>query len=265
MSDLCISLVQAPLVWHDIPQNLAYFAEKIAPLARRTDVIVLPEMFSTGFTMQPNSVAESLNGQTMAWLEAQAAATNAVLTTSFVQRTEAGSFRNTLVWMPPDGNYTLYHKRHLFRMAGEHEVYEKGNEKQVVVWRGWRICPMICYDLRFPVWARNGYNGEQLDYDLLIYTANWPQPRSLAWRTLLPARAIENLCYVAGVNRIGQDQNGYVYQGDSLVADFQGTILFHAENRETIETTTLSHDALAQYRAKCPFYLDADAFEIEQD
>jgi predicted amidohydrolase len=271
MSDLRITLIQSPIHWHDIQANLDMFRQKIADIGQETDVIILPEMFTTGFTMQPELVAEPLGGRTMQWMQHQAKATNAVVTGSFVQQSEGTNeeksddpnksltYWNTLIWMQPDGQYELYQKRHLFRMAGEHDAYEKGTSRLVVSWRGWRICPMICYDLRFPIWARN----TNMDYDVLLYIASWPQARRHAWRTLIQARAIENLSYGVGVNRIGTDHNGYQYLGDSLVADFKGELMLDAQAQEMTQTVSFSRENLSDFRAKFPFYLDADPFTLD--
>jgi len=212
MNPLKVTLLQAKIAWQDPAANLTHYAgmlENIGP----TDLIILPEMFTTGFTMDPATNAETMGGTAVRWMAERAKAHQAVVTGSLVIE-EAGEYYNRLIWMRPDGTCATYNKRHLFAMAGEHEHYVAGRERLVVELNGWRICPMVCYDLRFPVWARNDDA-----YDLLIYTANWPNRRSYDWNTLLKARAIENQCYVVAVNRVGTDANGHEYNGDSCVID----------------------------------------------
>ncbi len=253
---LRITTVQAALEWEDIGANLAKFSSKLAPLAGQTDVVVLPEMFTTGFSMAAKKLAEPMSGQTMAWLAQQAAKTGAVVTGSFIAE-EAGNYFNRLVWMRPDGSYELYDKRHLFTLATEHETYTPGQRKLVTEWKGWKICPLICYDLRFPVWSRN-VEG----YDLLLYVANWPERRSHHWRQLLVARAIENQCFVAGVNRCGTDGAGLNYSGDTTVADYNGKLLYQVSDTEAISTIALSLEKLIDFRDKLPFLVDGDGFKI---
>jgi predicted amidohydrolase len=258
MSDLTITLLQTLLHWHDRALNLEMFAQKIESITEPTDLIILPEMFTTGFTMQAPEMAETMGGPTVHWLRNIAAAANAVVTGSLII-TEKGKYYNRLVWMRPDGSYESYDKRHLFRMAGETEVYAGGTERLIVDLKGWRICPLICYDLRFPVWSRNGQSA----YDLLLYVANWPAARNNAWKTLLPARAIENIAYVAGVNRVGEDGHGHSYSGDSMVVDFKGTVLWSQAEEEYTLTITLSYQELADFRTRFPAHLDADTFTLQ--
>jgi predicted amidohydrolase len=238
--------------------------EQIFSLSEPTDLIVLPEMFTTGFTMDAQAVAEPMNLTTFRWLKQMAAQTRAVVTGSYVVK-EKNSYFNRLIWMQPDGQFDSYDKRHLFRMAGEDGIYTAGEQRLIKEWKGWRICPLICYDLRFPVWSRNRTEAStDFAYDLLLYVANWPAPRRTAWNTLLQARAIENLSYVAGVNRVGEDGNGHVYTGDSALIDFKGDVLFRQTDREAIHQQTLSLDDLRTFREKFPANLDADAFTIRQ-
>ncbi|MCU0339367.1 MAG: amidohydrolase [Spirosomaceae bacterium] len=254
---LSIALIQTALYWENPTANLAMLEEKIAGISSPVDIIVLPEMFTTGFTMKPALWAEPMNLTTFKWLRQMAAQANAVVTGSYVV-SEGGQYFNRLVWMQPDGQFDTYDKRHLFRMGGEHLHYTAGQQRLVKEWRGWRICPLVCYDLRFPVWSRN----VNLEYDLLLYVANWPAARRHHWNSLLTARAIENLSYVVAVNRTGDDGNGMAHAGDSSVIDFKGEVLFRADTEEQIHIHTLDHDALTTYRERFPAYMDADEFEI---
>ncbi|WP_420147314.1 amidohydrolase [Spirosoma sp.] len=257
-----ITLLQSSLYWHDPVANRATLEEHIFNLPAPTDLIVLPEMFTTGFTMDAANVAEPMNLTTFRWLKQMAAQTGAVVTGSYVVR-EAGNFFNRLVWMQPDGQYDTYDKRHLFRMAGEDGIYTAGTRRIIKEWKGFRICPLICYDLRFPVWSRNTNGKSQdFDYDLLLYVANWPAARRNAWNTLLQARAIENLSYVAGVNRVGVDGNNHPYTGDSALIDFKGDVLFRHSDTEIVHQQTLSLDELRSFREKFPANLDADTFTL---
>jgi predicted amidohydrolase len=256
LSNLNIALVQTTLVWHDCKANHAHF-EELLEQAQGADLVILPEMFTTGFSMDSETLAEPENGVTSKWLLAQAKRINAVVTGSIIVRAADGSHRNRLLWARPDGELLHYDKRHLFRMAGEHEHYSPGERQVQLELKGWRIRPLICYDLRFPVWSR----GAQ-DTDLLLYTANWPGARRQHWNRLLPARAIENLCYVAAVNRIGTDGKGFAYTGDSQVLDFQGESLLNIGEADGVFHVSLSAESLSAYRQKFPAYLDADTFEI---
>ena len=255
MNKLRITTVQTPLLWEDISANLEALDEKLRTLAD-TDVIILPETFTTGFSMTAHDIAEPMDGQAMQWLRQQAAQHDAVITGSFIAK-DNGSCFNRLVWMRPDGTYEIYDKHHLFTLAGEDKAYTAGNKKLVTEWKGWKICPMVCYDLRFPAWSRN-----LEDYDFLFYVANWPKPRAHHWKTLLIARAIENQCYVAGVNRVGEDQNGLQYSGDSCVVDYSGNQYFQISDEEGIVTTELDYDELHAFRQKLNFLADRDAISI---
>jgi omega-amidase len=258
MSDLRLALIQTDLYWENPTANRAMLEEKITNLAQPTDLIVLPEMFTSGFTMNPAAVAEPMNLTTHRWLRQMAAQTGAVLTGSYVVQ-EKGGFFNRLLWVTPDGTTDYYDKRHLFRMGGEHNHYTAGERRIIKELNGWRICPLICYDLRFPVWSRN----VDLAYDLLLYVANWPAVRQSTWETLLRARAIENQCYSAGVNRVGIDGNGVEHSGFSGVFDYLGENASVATNAEKIIYCTLKKEPLTSYRERFPAYLDADSFEYK--
>lgn len=256
MSALKLALVQADLAWHDLAANLAHFDQLLAPL-EQLDLIILPEMFTTAFTMASEEQAETMNGRGVAWLRATAQARNAVVCGSLAIE-DQGHYYNRFLWATPQGELHHYDKRHCFRMAGEHKHYRSGETAPVMMLKGFRIRPIICYDLRFAVWCRN-----RDDYDLLLCVANWPAARSHAWRTLLPARAIENLSYVAAVNRVGRDGKGHDYSGDSVLYNWLGEPLAAAEpGVESVLTATLDLAALQQFRAGFPAHLDADPFEF---
>ncbi|KAF0805979.1 carbon-nitrogen family hydrolase [Alcanivorax sp. S71-1-4] len=255
MNDLTLALVQTTLHWEDHTANLSDF-DALLPAAQGADVVILPEMFTTGFSMAPERLAEAADGPTRDWLLGHARALDAAITGSVIVRTDSGQYVNRLYWAQPDGTLLHYDKRHLFRMAGEHEHYAAGTQQLALTWRGWRIRPLICYDLRFPVWSRAS------DTDLLLYVANWPAPRRLHWLRLLAARGIENLCYSVGVNRIGDDGKGVPHSGDSVVCDFQGETLLDAESEDGVFHTTLSASALQQYRERFPAWRDADRFTL---
>lgn len=264
MDNLRISLVQGDTRWHDPAGNRAYYAGLMAPLRGLTDLVVLPETFTSGFSNDAIGNAETMDGPTVAWMRAQAAALDAAVTGS-VQLRVGDQVFNRLLWATPDGGLAWYDKRHLFRYAGEHKRYSPGRDRLTVTWKGWRICPLVCYDLRFPVFARNRHDVEQpggLDFDLQLFVANWPAARTYAWQTLLRARAIENLCYVAGLNRVGRDGNGIAYSGDSLVLDMRGQPLSSFTDVEAVSTTTLQASALAEHRQAFPAMLDADRFTL---
>lgn len=262
MQDLSLCLIQSPTHWHNADANLAMFEEKIWAIEEQPDIIALPEMFNTGFTMAAAEQAEPMNFKTFKWMRQLAAQTRAVVTGSLIIK-EQGHYYNRLIWMQPDGTYQHYDKRHLFRMAKEHQTYTAGADRLVVTWKGWRICPLICYDLRFPVWSRNAHQGEgSLDYDLLLYIANWPQRRVQAWDSLLVARAIENHCYVAGLNRTGADELGIAYNGHSTVVNAKGEYLLKPGEQAASHTVTLSGDELLAYRQKFPAWMDGDDFQI---
>ncbi len=257
MNNLRVTTIQAALAWEDIAANLQAFEQKMQGLKGKTDLIILPEMFSTGFSMHPANLAESMEGQAVQWMQAQAQKLNAVITGSLMIR-EGNLYFNRLIWMCPDGTFSSYDKRHLFTMAKEQEAYQAGTTHLYVEVKGWRVCPLICYDLRFPVWSRN-----TTGYDLLIYVANWPEKRNYAWKSLLQARAIENQAWTIGVNRVGKDGNDWYYSGDTSIIEPSGEkIIYSCAHEEAVFTTELSHEYLTQIRQTLPFLNDQDAFEL---
>jgi len=256
--DLTISFVQTALHWHDAAANRAAFEQLLAQLSGPTDLIVLPEMFTTGFSMEAADQAETMDGPTVAWLRTQAAAHRAVVTGSVIIE-ENGAYYNRLLWARPDGRLSHYDKRHLFTLAGEQHVYTPGPARLVEEWRGWRICPLVCYDLRFPVWSRN---QPQEPYDLLLYVANWPAVRRDAWTTLLRARALENVACALGVNRTGRDGLGHDYAGDSALIDARGHYLVEAHATTGVFTHTLRRAELDDFRARFTALQDGDAFAL---
>ncbi|MER3498049.1 MAG: amidohydrolase [Chitinophagaceae bacterium] len=270
MSTLTITGIQANLHWENKQANLRMFEEKINAISQPTEIVVLPEMFSTGFSMRPQQLAEAMNGETISWMKKISAEKKIILTGSVIIKENTGEgelYFNRLIWMLPNGQYGYYNKRHLFAYADEHNHYTAGNKRLIASVKGWKINLLVCYDLRFPVWSRQssplpGSNGNEPEYDLLIYVANWPERRSNAWKTLLQARAIENQCYVAGVNRVGEDGNKINHAGDSMVVDPLGEILYHKKEAEDIFTVTLKKQQLNAVREKFPFWKDADRFKI---
>jgi omega-amidase len=262
-----VSIIQTALHWEDPEKNRNHFSQLIDSIEEGRDLIVLPEMFTTGFTMDPERLAEPAYGTTFQWLSEKAKARNAVITGS-VSVSEDNKYFNRLYWMEPDGNFRTYDKRHLFRMAGEDKHYSYGNEKIITSLKAWQVCPLICYDLRFPVWSRNKFNKvadtlAEVEYDLLLYVANWPAARSYAWKQLLIARAIENQCYVIGLNRVGLDGKGHEHSGDSIVVNPKGEIILSLiPNKEMIGNIDLSLDELNEFRRIFPVGLDADKFEL---
>jgi predicted amidohydrolase len=264
MEDLRVSLIQGDTRWLDPAGNRDYYGRLIAPLHGTTDLIVLPETFTSGFSNEAIGSAETMDGPTVAWIREQSARLGAAVTGSVQLRAEGGVY-NRMLFATPDGQLRTYDKRHLFRYAREHERYAAGRDRLTVEWKGWRICPLVCYDLRFPVFSRNRFDVEraqQLDYDLLLYVANWPSARNYPWKTLLRARAIENLCFVAAVNRVGTDGNGLHYSGDSAVIDFLGHPISECTDEEVVVTTTLQADELLAHRERFPAMLDGDSFEL---
>ena len=252
-----LALVQTDLVWENPTANLANIEEQITTIDQSVDLIVLPELFTSGFSMNPALVAEPMNLTTFKWMKLMAAQTGAVVTGSYAVK-ERGRFFNRLIWMQPDGTFDYYDKRHLFRMSGEDVVYTAGSRKMVQQMKGFKIMPLICYDLRFPVWSRN----RNLEYDLLLYVANWPAARSGIWKTLLAARAIENQCFAVGLNRIGTDGNGVAHSGDSVIIDYKGDVLFDAKATASVYVYELHRDELSMFRQVFPAYLDADDFAL---
>jgi len=257
MKNLTITIVQSEIIWHDAKANLSHLENIIKRNYTHTDLIILPEMFNTGFTMKPSDAGENMNGAAVSFLRRMAKEINADITGSIAIK-ENGLFYNRLVWAKPGGELFTSDKRHLFRMGGEDKVYSPGNSHLTVDLNGWKIRPFICYDLRFPVWSRN----YALQYDLAIYPANWPAKRDFHWETLLRARAIENQCYVAGINRTGSDGNGIVYNGKSAVIDFCGNGKYTADESESVSTVELSHEELLSYRESFPAWKDGDEFTL---
>ena len=253
MRDLKITLIQTEPVWEDINDSLALFDEKINDISEKTELIILPEMFTTGFSMNASSLAQDINGSSIKWLQKNSRQTNADIVGSIIFKSN-GLYLNRLLWAKPDGRLFTYDKKHLFRFAGEEKVYSEGIENITVELNDWKIRPFICYDLRFPAWTRNIKN----QYDIAIFIANWPEKRSMHWKSLLQARAIENQCYVIGVNRVGVDGNGLFYSGDSSIIDPLGKIIFHRNDEECTFTTVLSYNRLEEYRKTFPAWMDAD-------
>ena len=263
LEPLRVSIVQAPLEWTDKEKNLGYFSRKMEPLAEQTDLIVLPEMFATGFVTESQQIAETMDGRVMEWMAEQAKKLSCVVTGS-IAIIDDNKIYNRLVWMRPDGNYETTDKRHLFRMANEHHHYTAGNNPLIVELKGWKIRPLVCYDLRFPVWSKNRLIDGVHEYDLVFYVANWPGIRIHMWDKLLEARAIENQAYCIGVNRIGEDGRGFPHNGHSVVIDPKGqTILSAPEDQPFVGTAVLNYDELAAYRKSFAVGLDWDQFSIE--
>lgn len=265
MASLKISLIQSNLFWEDVSANLQMFSDKLLQLPP-TNLVVLPEMFSTAFSMNAERLAEPMDGSAVKWMQKMADEKNAVVTGSLMLKepsafgkSEIDNYFNRLVWMPPGGRYQTYDKRHLFGMSNEEKMYTPGNQRIVVELNGWKICPLICYDLRFPAWSRN-LGGK---YDVLLYVANWPEKRVQAWKYLLIARAIENQCYVVGVNRVGNDGNDMYHSGDSMVVDPLGNVLYHKQHAEDVATIELDYNELEKARSAFPFLKDADSFVID--
>ena len=262
MQDLKITFIQANLFWKDYRANLDSFSTKIAQIGPPTDLIILPEMFNTGFVVQPQEIEKTSAPETISWMKEKAAELNIPVCGSMIVEEEE-RYYNRFYWVWPDGNTQSYNKRHLFSLGNEHLRFTKGTENILISYKGWKIRPLICYDLRFPVWAKNTYQQGEYEFDLLIYVANWPAARSFAWKSLLVARAIENQCYVVGVNRIGPDGNQTPHQGDSGVIDSKGEwISEKVPNAESIQTIELNGQELQEFREKFTVGLDWDEFEI---
>jgi omega-amidase len=271
MSTLTVTTIQADLQWEDKPANLRRLEERIDDIgtptidgiSTPTELVILPEMFPTGFSMRPEAFAERMDGPTLSWMWSVAARKKIILTGSVIIE-EDGNFFNRLIWMLPTGQYGCYDKRHRFAYAGEDAHYTAGQKRLVGSVKGWRVLLLVCYDLRFPVWSRQQpAEGEKLEYDLIVYVANWPERRATAWKTLLQARAIENQAYVVGVNRVGDDGNGIAHSGDSMIIDPLGEILYHAAPKEEVFTLTLTKERLETVRERFPFWRDSDHFYIE--
>lgn len=251
-----IALIQTSLSWENPMENRSHLVQKINGFMEEVDLIILPEMFSSGFTMNPKAVSETMQGETVSWLQHLAKAKNCAITGSLVIE-EKGNYYNRLVFVFPNGDIKTYDKRHLFTLAGEDKIYTAGTEKLIVEYKGFRICPLVCYDLRFPVFSRNAEN-----YDVLLYVANWPKPRINAWDILLKARAVENMCYTIGVNRIGTDNNNLEYVGHSQAVDFLGNYLLEPQETDGIFIISLDKEKLFETRIKLPFLDDKDDFKI---
>ena len=252
-----IALIQSSLFWENPTANRNYFEEKINSLNEKVDLIVLPEMFSTGFTMHPNHLAETMQGESILWLQSLAKVQNTAITGSLVIK-DNNNFYNRLVFVFPSGKIEFYDKRHLFALAGEDKIYTSGKEKLIVEYLGWKICPQVCYDLRFPVFARNVE-----EYDVLIYVANWPKQRINAWDILLKARSVENMCYTVGVNRIGFDNNHFEHVGHSQAIDFLGNYVLEPKDTEGVFIVELNKEKLLETRKKLGFLNDRDSFELK--
>lgn len=257
MSILKITTFQTYLFWENIDKNLQNLGLRLSFIREKTDLIVLPEMFSTGFSMNPSKLAEEMDGKTMKWMLEQARKFDSVVTGSIIIKEDNKNY-NRLIWMRPDGTYEYYDKRHLFGLGEEDQHYTAGNKKLFVELNDWKICPVICYDLRFPVWLRN----TNPEYDMLLIVANWPERRSLHWRSLIPARAIENQAFVVAVNRVGHDGNEVYHSGDSMCIDPNGKVIYYKPNDEDLYTFSINKDDLIEARASFPFLKDADSFKL---
>jgi omega-amidase len=263
MQDLKIAFVQTNLIWADPAANRLHFNQWIDSIQSQPDLIVLPETFNTGFPVDPVKFAESVDGESVHWLRQKAADSGAVICASLLLKSD-GNYYNSLIWMRPDGTFSRYNKRHVFRMGGEHEIITPGNEIITETLKGWKIRPMICYDLRFPVWCRNRYSKGLHEYDLLLFVANWPRVRAYPWKQLLIARAIENQSYVLGVNRVGRDDTGNEYSGDSCLIDPKGMIISAANEGENVCVETMaSYTELVDFRKKFNVGLDWDLFSLD--
>ena len=266
MSTLTFTIIQSQLNWEEPAENRKMFEEKIRGIKEKTEVVILPEMFTTGFSMRPEHFAEEMGGETIKWMK-QISLEKKIVLTGSVMIKENDHYYNRLVWMLPNGQMGLYDKKHLFGYAHEDKHYSSGAKRLIASVKGWKINLLICYDLRFPVWSRQSLSGENkgLEYDILIYVANWPERRNHMWKTLLQARAIENQCFCIGVNRVGTDGNGIYYSGDSMVVDPLGEVLYQKAHEEDIYTFTLQKEELDKIREKMPFWKDADAYKLLQD
>jgi omega-amidase len=268
MSSLTITIIQTNLNWEYKKANLEMLSKKIGSIKEKTELIILPEMFSTGFSMKPELFAEDMNGETVKWMKKVASEKKVILTGSAMIKDSSAeaqndcNYFNRLIWMLPNGEYGIYDKRHLFAYGKEHTHFNAGSKRLIASVKGWKINLQVCYDLRFPVWARQSPASLKPEYDLLVYVANWPEQRIHAWKTLLAARAIENQCYVVGVNRVGDDGNGIYHSGESMIIDPLGEILYTKKDGEDIFTYTLQKEKLTEVRNKFPFLNDADSFNI---
>jgi predicted amidohydrolase len=262
MSTLTITGIQTALHWEDAAANRKMFKEKINSIAGKTEIIIIPETFSTGFSMKPKELAETMEGETVNWMKKIAADKKVILTGSIIIK-ENENYFNRLIWILPNGQTGIYDKRHLFGYAGEDNEFTPGTKRLIASVKGWKINLLVCYDLRFPVWARQQVQEDAPEYDLLIYVANWPERRNHAWKTLLQARAIENQSYVAAVNRVGDDGNNIYHSGNSVVIDFKGEVLTTAIHDETVLYQTLEREPMMEFRKHFPFLAGRDEFEIK--
>jgi predicted amidohydrolase len=260
MSQLVVTLLQSNLHWEDTSANLRMFEQQIQSIGQPTQIVILPEMFSTGFSMKPEALAETMDGTSIQWMKEMAIQQKVILTGSLIIE-EAGQYYNRLIWMLPNGTYGHYDKKHRFAFAEEDQHYSHGNKRLIASVNGWKINLQICYDLRFPVWARQ-QSSDKPEYDVLVYVANWPERRSHAWKSLLIARAIENQCYVIGVNRVGEDGKGINHSGDSMVVDPLGQVLTTNAHEVCTQTIALDKLVLEDIRTKFPFWKDADPFQL---
>jgi omega-amidase len=263
MEDLHITLIQSDIFWEDAIKNIEYFGSVIDAMSIPTDLIVLPEMFNTGFSISPQKCAETTNGPAMDFMREKASSKNLMIIGSIMTE-DQGVYFNRLICMPPVGNFDKYDKRHLFRLSEEYKIMKSGRTKTIVNWKGWKILPLVCYDLRFPVWSRNTWKNGSYAYDILLYVANWPKSRSDIWKALLIARAIENQCYVIGVNRIGKDGYGTDHSGNSMIINPDGTILVsEGKEKPAVLQSRVSMDKLREFRKSYPFAPDWDLFKIQ--
>lgn len=262
MQNIKVTFIQSDLAWKDHLANLSAFEQRIKSIEEPTDVIILPEMFNTGFVIEPESIPEGLAEEALEWMSQQASIKNCAVCGSVITKAD-GRFFNRFYWVQPDGQFRTYDKRHLFSLGGEDEQFTAGEKQVIINFKGWKIKPLVCYDLRFPVWAKNTYDSGVYEYDLLIYVANWPAARNHAWKSLLVARAIENQAYTIGVNRIGLDGKGTKHAGSSAVIEPKGEwISEEVQDRESIQTLELSAAAMNDYRKKFTVGLDWDQFQI---
>ena len=261
--NITVTLIQNDIIWEKVNDNLEMYSDVLDAIPTKTDLIILPEMFTTGFSMNAMKLAEKQGGRTMQWMKKWSEKMESVVTGSIIIH-DQDKFYNRLIWMRPDGSFSFYDKRHLFRMADEHLYYAQGRARLITEIKGWKICPLICYDLRFPVWSRNRYFDSQWEYDILVYTANWPATRDNIWHTLLSARAIENQAFVAGVNRVGYDGNNISYSGNSLVVDLSGNILISCNPGKTAcKSIMLCRENLIENRNILEAGRDWDQFSIK--
>ena len=269
MSTLTFSIIQTNLHWENKLKNIQMLTDKLNLLTAYGHIIVLPEMFSTGFSMQPSLLAESMNGETVRWLENTAKEKKSIITGSVIIKEgndQTISYYNRLIWMQPDGKLGYYDKRHLFSLADEDKHYTQGEKRVIFSVSGWKILPLICYDLRFPVWSRQQKSKDgKPEYDVLLYVANWPDKRIYAWRSLLIARAIENQCFVVAVNRVGNDGNNIAHNGNSMVIDPMGQVIFESMDEEIIKTISLSRSHLEECRQSFPFLRNGDDYQLLKD